>query len=394
MRRIGALLGVLVPLVSLSALVASSSAAEEEPAGEETELGRLREAIEDSRERVGEHEREERGLLERLEQVDRNLAQLSSDVDAAEREAAAARKAVEEVGPRLARVRRELDRTQGAMSKRVVALYKAGEVGAVRALFAATSLPELLARASVLERLLEYDSALVTRFARDHASLLEVEREAKEAETRRAEAVRLLGERSDALQSEQVEKRELLTRVRTDRTNERELLVELERAARALEETLASLGERGSGGGGALDGSGFAERRGQLPAPVDGRISEPFGRVVDSEYQTEIFRKGARFAARGGESVRSVARGEVRFAGWFRGYGQIVIVDHGDSYFTVSGHLSEIFVEVGDILGEGDTLGTVGETGSLTGPALYFEIRAGGEPMDPADWLGASAARG
>jgi septal ring factor EnvC (AmiA/AmiB activator) len=115
---------------------------------------------------------------------------------------------------------------------------------------------------------------------------------------------------------------------------------------------------------------------------------------VDSEYQTEIFRKGARFAARGGESVRSVARGEVRFAGWFRGYGQIVIVDHGDGYFTVSGHLSEIFVSVGDVLGEGDTLGTVGETGSLTGPALYFEIRAGGEPLDPAEWLGGSSGRG
>jgi septal ring factor EnvC (AmiA/AmiB activator) len=389
------LLRVAILALSILTLVAPAALAEEEDEapGNETELEQLRGAIEETRERVGEHEREERGLLERLEEVDRSLTTLSADVVTAEREAAESRAAVAALGPRLAEVRAELDRTQRAMSKRVVALYKAGEVSAVRALFAATSLPELLSRVSVLERLLEYDSALVTRFTHDHASLLEVERQAREAGVRRDEAVRVLSERSEALEREQAEKRDLLARVRTDRTNERALLVELERAARALEETLASLGERAPGSGAALDGSGFAERRGSLRAPVDGRINEHFGRVVDSEYQTEIFRKGARFDARVGESVWAVARGEVRFAGWFRGYGQIVIVDHGDGYFTVSGHLAEIFVEVGDGVGEGDTLGTVGETGSLTGPALYFEIRAGGEPMDPADWLASGAQR-
>jgi len=392
--RLDALLRVAALAASLLLLGAVGALAEdEESPGSDTDLEQLRDAIEETRERVGEHEREERGLLERLEEVDRSLASLSADVETAEREAAEAREAVAALGPRLAEVRAELDRTQRAMSKRVVALYKAGEVGAVRALFATTSLPDLLSRASVLERLLEYDSALVTRFARDHSSLLEVERQAREAGVRRDEAVRVLSERSQALEREQGEKRELLARVRTDRTNARGLLVELERAARALEETLASLGERAPGSGAALDGSGFADQRGSLRAPVDGRISEHFGRVVDSEYQTEIFRKGARFAARGGESVWAVARGEVRFAGWFRGYGQIAIVDHGDGYFTVSGHLAEIFVEVGDLVGAGDTLGTVGETGSLTGPALYFEIRAGGEPMDPEDWLASGAKR-
>ena len=88
-----------------------------------------------------------------------------------------------------------------------------------------------------------------------------------------------------------------------------------------------------------------------------------------------------------GESVSAVADAAVRFAGWFRGYGRIVILDHGDGYFSVSGHLDELFVAVGDSVQEGDTLGTVGETGSLSGPRLYFEIRAGKNPVDPARWL-------
>jgi septal ring factor EnvC (AmiA/AmiB activator) len=93
------------------------------------------------------------------------------------------------------------------------------------------------------------------------------------------------------------------------------------------------------------------------------------------------------FAVERGEPVYAVASGTVRFAGWFAGYGRMVILDHGDGYFTVSGHLEEIEPEIGDVLAVGDRVGSAGETGSLTGPRLYFEIRRGAEALDPADWL-------
>jgi septal ring factor EnvC (AmiA/AmiB activator) len=108
---------------------------------------------------------------------------------------------------------------------------------------------------------------------------------------------------------------------------------------------------------------------------------------VDAEFRTATFRKGIDFAAPAGASVRAVAPGEVRFAGWFRGYGKMVIVDHGEGYFTVSAHLDEIQVAVGDEVQADRALGTVGDTGSLAGPLLYFEIRHGSEPLDPSRWL-------
>jgi septal ring factor EnvC (AmiA/AmiB activator) len=92
-------------------------------------------------------------------------------------------------------------------------------------------------------------------------------------------------------------------------------------------------------------------------------------------------------AAAEGTPVRAVADGSVRFAGWFRGYGKIVILDHGEAYFTVSGHLADTAVALGERVAAGDPVGSVGETGSLSGPRLYFEIRRGGEPLDPAEWL-------
>jgi septal ring factor EnvC (AmiA/AmiB activator) len=183
------------------------------------------------------------------------------------------------------------------------------------------------------------------------------------------------------------QKRSLASRLHADRTRERAALVELEKAARALEETLASLGAEPQSPNAPRGGVGFAALKGRLAAPVPGRVAQSFGRVVDAEFGTQTFRAGVVFDAALGTSVRAIAPGLVRFAGWFRGYGRLVILDHGDRYFTVSGHLGELAVKVGDVIAVGQEIGSVGDTGSLAGARLYFEIRLGSQPLDPGDWL-------
>jgi septal ring factor EnvC (AmiA/AmiB activator) len=229
----------------------------------------------------------------------------------------------------------------------------------------------------------------VERFERDAAAYQAARADARRAGERHQAAATRLRQEQTALEREQVAKQALLERVKEDRKAERELLVELERAARALEATLAELGETGRQHGGWLDGSGFAQLRGKLPLPVEARVIARFGRVVDADFLTQTVRNGVDFGASEGAGVRATARAEVRFAGWFRGYGKIVILDHGDSYFTVSGHLSQIHVAVGDRVGAGETIGNVGDTGSLSGPRLYFELRRGSDALDPVSWLSA-----
>jgi septal ring factor EnvC (AmiA/AmiB activator) len=354
------------------------------------EIEQLREAIAASRERVGSHEREERDLLELMEQIDRGLDRLREEVARAEQRATDAEAALRDADDRLRVVRKRLEGTRREMSHRAVALYKGGGAGPLRMLFASVDVQELLSKAAALRRLLRYDADLIARYQKENAALLDVEAETARALAGRDEARERFEKRSLVLESERQEKRALLVAVRGDRSHERALLIELERAARALEETLVGMGDEPERSLTTMDGAGFERRRGRLAPPVPGRIEQRFGRVVDEDYQTAIFRSGVEISAGAGDSVRAVARGQVRFAGWFRGYGKIVILDHGDGYFTVSGHLSDIYVEVGESIGEGDTLGTVGETGSLSGPSLYFEVRQGGSPLDPADWLAKS----
>jgi len=364
----------------------ADAAADADATRPDEEIDSLRAEIAASRERVVAHEREERNLLHLLERIDRGLEKLREDVEASERRAAAAQAEWASVQDRMRAVEARLADTRRAMSRRAVALYKTGEAGPLRMLFASVDLQEMLWKVSTLGRLLRYDARLVDRFAREEAELRAVEEQAERALAARDAARARLASRSAILQEERAARRELLERVRSDRSQERALLVELERAARALEETLAGLDDTDVPAA-ALDGSAFERRRGRLGWPAEGSVRSGFGRVVDADYQTETFRNGIEIAAAPGESVRAVARGQVRYAGWFRGYGKIVIVDHGGGYFTVSGHLADIYVAVGDLVEAGDTLGSVGDTGSLRGPSLYFEVRAGSQPLDPAQWL-------
>lgn len=384
--------GRLATAVAMALTFALAGLAPSARAADEAELDALRAQIQESRQRVGAHERQERALLEQLEESDRLSAALAQQVRVTRKEADEARRESEQIEQERARARERLDRTRRAMEKRVVALYKAGSVGPLRFVFASSGVQELLSRVAALETFVAYDADLVTRYRDESAKLEKLGEAARVAAFLRDDTARRLEARSQELEEERALRRRLLSRAREDRTQERALLVELEKAARALEATVAALGETPDANAGWLVGKGFERRRGALASPLEqAEIAKPFGRVVDEEFQTETFRKGVEFAVAGGESVRAVAPGVVRFAGWFRGYGKLVIIDQGDEYFTVLGHLADIVVAVGDSVAEGDTLGTAGDTGSLAGPSLYFEIRHGAAPLDPSAWLGGSA---
>ncbi|MBW2390506.1 MAG: peptidoglycan DD-metalloendopeptidase family protein [Deltaproteobacteria bacterium] len=388
-------MSVSTSMVTAMAVLATSAAAQEETEGSENDqLRDMREQILEARERVGAREREERKIFDRLEEIDRKIDQLTGQVAQARGDAERARASLAETVEREAEAAVQLERTRGAMSRRVVALYKTGEVGPLRVLFASNSLPELLGRASILRKLLEHDSSLVKRFRREYRALEVARSEAKERALARDETAQRLETRSSQLVGERGTKTALLARVRSDRTMERALLVELENAARALEAKLVALGETSRRSVSGLDASHFESQKGTLLSPIQGpihdKVASGFGRVVDAEFHTETFNKGVEFEVALGDSVRAVAFGEVRFAGWFRGYGKIVILDHGNQYFTVSGHLADLYVEVGQTVDRGDTLATAGDSGSLTGARLYFEVRRGSEPLDPVEWLQSS----
>ena len=126
--------------------------------------------------------------------------------------------------------------------------------------------------------------------------------------------------------------------------------------------------------------------KGDLPWPVAGAVASRFGRVASGRFGTAIVRNGIEVTAAEGVDARAVHEGTVAYAAPFTGFGTLVIVDHGQSSFTLYGHLQEATVAVGSPVSRGSVVGRV--RGSAAGsPGLYFEVRIDGRPVDPLEWL-------
>lgn len=126
--------------------------------------------------------------------------------------------------------------------------------------------------------------------------------------------------------------------------------------------------------------------KGDLPWPLAGSVASRFGRIPSGRFGTAIVRNGIEVAAAEGVEVRAVHEGTVAFAAPFTGFGNLVIVDHGQSAFTLYGHLLEATVTAGAPVARGSVVGRVGVSTSGTS-ALYFEVRIDGRPVDPVEWL-------
>lgn len=132
------------------------------------------------------------------------------------------------------------------------------------------------------------------------------------------------------------------------------------------------------------DGSPFAALRGKLALPVRGELGSRFG---SPRADGGVTWKGLFIAAKTGEDVRAVAGGKVVYADWLRGFGNLLIVDHGGNYMTLYANAESLLKQVGDIIRGGDTVATVGNSGGNPESGLYFEMRHEGRPFDPLNWV-------
>jgi murein hydrolase activator len=137
-------------------------------------------------------------------------------------------------------------------------------------------------------------------------------------------------------------------------------------------------------------GSGFAQRRGMLPLPAHGVIAAHFGspRKVEGGGTAPTW-KGVFIRAPHGSEVRAVAPGQVVFADWLRGFGNLLVIDHGDDYMSIYGNNETLLRNIGDRVAVGDTVASVGATGGNAESGLYFELRFQGRPFDPLKWVAA-----
>ncbi len=229
----------------------------------------------------------------------------------------------------------------------------------------------------------ERDRLAIAGYLAD-AERLEAER--GQLDERRAQldtARRKVDESRGAVDAARAARSTLLAAVRRDQRKNRSALQELREAAEDLDRQ-SNPGTAEAGRRTEVD----PERlRGRLRWPAQGPVSAGFGTIVHPRFGTEVPHPGIDIDAPGGSDIVAVAAGTLLFSDWMRGYGLTAIVDHGGGLVSIYAHASALIVGAGDQVDGGQLMGQVGETGSLRGPYLYFELRQGGKPVDPRGWL-------
>lgn len=133
-----------------------------------------------------------------------------------------------------------------------------------------------------------------------------------------------------------------------------------------------------------FDGNPFDQLKGKLALPVKGEVTNRFGAPRPD---STVLWKGLFLRTSSGQAVKAVAAGQVVFADWLRGFGNLLIIDHGEGYMSLYGNNETLFKQVGDVLHGGDVVAAVGNSGGNEDSGLYFELRHESNPLDPMKWL-------
>ena len=281
-----------------------------------------------------------------------------------------------------AALRNAADTERPEVEARLVQLYKLGRAGYWRLLLEldnVQSIGRAYRTASAMNRL---DRERVQQHERTLTALA-AERKALEVQAKeiarlqgRAVAARASIDRAVAARTE------LVDSIDARRDLNAQLTGELEAAQQRLQGAVTQLGPAG----GASATLPLRPFRGALPWPATGIVTGRFGRQSLGRFGTAISRNGIEISLAEGQVVRAVHEGTIAHAEPFTGYGNLVILDHGDGEYTLYGYLSSMYVAIGDRLEASEPIGTSGRSPSGN-PALYFELRVDGKPVDPLQWL-------
>jgi murein hydrolase activator len=249
-----------------------------------------------------------------------------------------------------------------------------------------------LQRRRYLEAAVAFDQELLTQLDAESRRQEILRQELGQKKQELDDQKNSLGIASEAIRREAEKKKILLASLRRGKETRLRALKEMEAAAQRLERMLEAISRRAvlkprEAPAAPSTGVGLEAMRGRLEWPVRGEVTAPFGKIKHPEFAAEVFRNGIDIEAPIGEEIKAVEKGQIIYAERFSGYGKMVIVDHGERYFTIYGHLAEIFKKAGDKVRQGETIGRVGEGDLSKGGKLYFEMRKDGRSLDPTPWF-------
>jgi septal ring factor EnvC (AmiA/AmiB activator) len=332
---------------------------------------------------------QENSVVTVLDQIDRTLNQSRKQAETLHRNIVSLKQKIDETLSESEEISVQIKTSEIYAGKRIRALFKLDGIGRTSFLMSAESLQEWVWRKHALECILSADERRVHRLSKDKQKLHALYDKQKAQYADKESLERNYTDQIQSIETEKNRRQKLLADIRNKKKIEISTLTALNQAADELNATIEALSREDAEQlpPAAQVGKDFISSKGLLPLPVKGKITTSYGRNIVGRLNMETFRNGIDIQSDRGEPVRSIYSGRILFSEWYKGYGNLMIIDHGDHYYSVYGHLEERFKLSGEKIETGETIGTAGDTGSVKGAGLYFELRHRGKPLDPLEWV-------
>ena len=363
---------------------------------EQRKLREAEEKLKEEKRKAAEAREKETSILAELDRVEQRLADKQRDIAKLDGRIRKAQTDVTSLRGEVQGLERQRGGQEQLLARRLRAMYKVHtQGGALPLLFSGDDPVARAVAVRHLASLAALDGRLIQEY-RGTSDRLDDRRRREETRERELADLKSDAQREQAeVDRDAAKRRGLLAKVRDERAYHERMVGELSEATRKLEAFIRDLQAKQrrlakvppAKPGLEPPGGAFGTLRGRLPWPTEGRIIAAYGAQVHPRFGTRTFRNGIDIEAGEGREVGAVFGGHVIYTGWFKGYGNLIILDHDNEYVTLYAHIADILVREGDEVRQGQKIGTVGDTGSLEGPRLYFEVRFQGKPQDPEQWL-------
>lgn len=402
-RRILALFLALVLAGDAARVLAQAADPDEDQ--QRKQLEEVRRQAAEKRKRASELKVREGRVLKELRTTERRLRNTKTNIRQLSAREIELQRQLELTRANLARSRSLLGDQRSRLSRRLRNLYKFGRARELEFMLSARSFAQLLARWDFLTRVARQDRRVLLGITEEKEKIEWNESRLDETHEQVDQTLGKKTEEQKRLDRLAAQKKQSVSRIQGERKEYEAAAAELEKTARRIQQLLADLERRRreeeerrraqSQEPGApppppltpYEGE-FEKGRGQLSWPLRGEIVGRFGNEKHPRFGTVTFNNGIDIRATPGEAVHAVARGRVDFTSSDYGsYGQMIILNHGSGYYTLYAHLSDATVGKGQEVAAGQVIGRAGDSGSLKGTILHFEIRKGRSSVDPMGWL-------
>lgn len=352
----------------------------------EQRLSRLNEQIKDLKARLEEESRKESSILTSLARINLNKSIVERELAARNVELERGRADLAVVQENARTIRGRIDQERSSIEKTIVILYKFGRVDFFQFLLQARNVETYAVESKHLALLARGQNELIARYLASLEELRTAESSLESRQADLAELARAASLKRRELETEARKTATMVEEIRRNRASYEQALKELSASAEELQKLLTKIVAQEW----VLPAAWVPlyERRGQLAWPLEGRVITAFGFERNPHFNTVVMNKGVEIApAKDRSLIVAVHPGKVVYADYFQGYGNLLIIDHGMTYYTLYGHCAEFLAAVGDMVRTGQPVAVVGDTGSLKGECLYFEIRYKTKALDPLQWL-------